>query len=185
MTMGRIAAIDPNAATGLAKEVLAAVEAKFGMVPMMARVMAQSGAVVAGWAALDDALAKGTLGTRSFALIALAVAQANSSSYCLAAHTAIGGTVGLTAEEKLAARGGHAEDEKEAAALQLALAVLSTRGAVSDDVLALARAAGLSDAEVTEVVAHVALNVFTNFFNRLADTEIDFPRVDSRLPNRK
>jgi AhpD family alkylhydroperoxidase len=182
MSMCRISAIDPNAATGMAQQVLDSVKTKFGMVPMMARTMAQSGAVVAGWQALNGALAEGALGSRMGTLIALAVAQANSSNYCLAAHTAIAGTLGLTSDEKLEARQGRAGDLKEAAAVRLALAILEKRGGVSDDELALARAAGLSDPELSEVLAHVALNVFTNYFNRLADTEIDFPRVDARLP---
>jgi len=180
--MCRITPIDPNAATGVVKTALETIEARFGMVPMMARTMAQSAAVVAGWAAFSGALAEGVLGERTRELIALAVAQANGSSYCLAAHTALGEVIGLTTEEKLEARRGHAHDAKEDAAVGLALAILETRGAVSDDALGLARAAGLTDAELSEVTDHVALNVLTNYFNRLADTDIDFPNVDGRMP---
>ena len=180
--MCRISPIDPSAATGVAKQTLDAVEAEFGMVPMMARTMAQSGAVVAGWAALKSALAGGVLSARTREIVALAVAQTSASSYCLAEHSAIGRTVGLTAEEEIAARRGRAMEAKEAAAVGLALAILETRGGVSDDELAFARSEGLSDAEITEVCAHVALNLFTNYFNRLADTENDFPRIDVRLP---
>jgi AhpD family alkylhydroperoxidase len=180
--MCRISPIDPNAVTAVRKEVLDVVRAKFGMVPMMARTMAQSPAVLAGWAALDAALAQGVLGARMSELIALAVAQANSSTYCLAAHNAIGEIVGLSPEDVVEARRGHAANPKEAAAICLALAILETRGGVSDEMLCLSRDAGLSDAEMTEVSAHVALNVFTNYFTRLADPEIDFPRVDARLP---
>jgi AhpD family alkylhydroperoxidase len=182
MSMCRISPIDPSTAIGLAQQVLDAVKTKFGMVPMMARTMAQSGAVLAGWQALSDALAEGALGPRTGTLIALAIAQANSSQYCLATHTAIAGALGLTPNQQLEARRGRAADRKEAAAVRLALAILEMRGGVSDDELAIARTAGLSDPEVSEVSAHVALNVFTNYFNRLADTEIDFPRVDARLP---
>jgi AhpD family alkylhydroperoxidase len=180
--MCRISPIHPNAVTAVREEVLDVVRAKFGMVPMMARTMAQSPAVVAGWAALDAALGEGVLGVRVSELIALAVAQVNSSPYCLAAHNAIGELAGLSPAEVVEARRGHAADPKEAAAIRLALAILETRGAVSDEVLCLSRDAGLSDAEITEVSAHVALNVFTNYFTRLADPEIDFPRVDGRLP---
>lgn len=54
---------------------------------------------------------------------------------------------------------------------------------MSDDTLAFSRAAGLTDTELCEVSAHVALNLLTNYFNRLADTDIDFPKVDARLPS--
>lgn len=179
--MCRISPIDPKAASAVRKDVLDAVEAKFGMVPMMVRTMAQSPAVVAGWAALDGALDQGVLGARTFELIALAVAQANSSAYCLARHAAIGELIGLTPEEIVEARRGRAAEPKESAAIHLALEIVEARGAVSDEVLCLSREAGLSDPEITEVLAHVALNVFTNYFTRLADPEIDFPRIDARL----
>lgn len=180
--MCRISPIDPNAVTAVPAEVLDAVRAKFGMVPMMARTMAQSPAVLRGWSALDAALAEGELGARLGELIALAVAQANASAYCLAAHNALGEIAGLSPQEVVEARRGQAADPKEAAAIHLALAILETRGGVSDEVLCRSRDAGLSEAEVSEVSAHVALNVLTNYFTRLADPEVDFPRVDVRLP---
>ena len=180
--MCRISAVDPTTVTGPTRAVLDAVKVRFGMVPMMARTMAQSAAVVAGWAALSGALAEGVLDARTGELIALAVAQANACNYCLATHSALAEMVGLTTEERLEARRGRATDPKEAAAIRLALTILESRGAVSDDALVLARAAGLSDAELCEVTAHVALNVLTNYFNLLADTDIDFPKIDIRLP---
>ena len=42
--------------------------------------------------------------------------------------------------------------------------------------------AGYSDAEITEIVSHVALNIFTNYFNHVARTEVDFPKVAVELP---
>jgi AhpD family alkylhydroperoxidase len=145
--------------------------------------MARSDAVVAGWAALNRALAAGVLSARTRELVAIAVAQSTAGSYCLAEHSAIGRTVGLTPEDEIEARRGRALDTKEAAAVGLALAILETRGGVSDDELTLARDDGLADADICEVAASVALNLFTNYFNRLADTEIDFPMVDIRLPD--
>lgn len=63
------------------------------------------------------------------------------------------------------------------AALRLARAIVEARGHVSDADVGAAHDAGLSDAEIAEVTAHVALNVFTNYFNSLAGTEVDFPAV--------
>lgn len=178
----RIVPIDPTAATGSARQTLDDVERSFGFIPMMVRTMARSDVVVAAWAAFDRALAAGLLTTRTRELVALAVAQNSAGTYCLAEHSAKGRAVGLTPEDELAARRGHALDTQEAAAVGLALAILETRGGVSDDELSLAREGGLTDAEICEVAANVALNLFTNYFNRLADTEIDFPMVDIRLP---
>jgi alkylhydroperoxidase family enzyme len=63
----------------------------------------------------------------------------------------------------------------------LASEILESRGNVTDAELAAARQAGITDGEIAEVVAHVALNVLTNYFNVLARTEVDFPLVSVTL----
>ena len=154
-----------------------AIEKQLGVVPNMMRTMAQSPRVLDGYLALSGALSRGLLPAALQEQIALAVAEANACNYCLSAHTALGRRAGLSDDQLAASREGRAADTKANAALQFALAVLQRRGGVSDEELAHVRAAGLSDAEIAEIIAHVALNVFTNYFNRAVDTEIDFPRV--------
>jgi hypothetical protein len=39
--------------------------------------------------------------------------------------------------------------------------------------------AGFSEAEIVEIIAHVGMNIFTSYFNNVAHTEVDFPRVDT------
>ncbi len=109
--------------------------------------------------------------------IALAVAETNGCEYCLSAHSAIGRKVGLERADIDAARRGFASNAKVSAAVKFAKAVSEKRGRVSDAELAELRFAGYSDKEVVEIVAVVVLNVFTNFLNNVADTEIDFPRA--------
>ena len=154
-----------------------AIEKQLGVVPNMMRTMAQSPRVLEGYLALSGALSRGLLAATLQEQIALAVAEANACNYCLSAHTALGRRAGLSHDQLAASREGRAADTKTNAALQFALAVVQRRGGVSDEELAHIRAAGFSDAEITEIIAHVVLNVFTNYFNRAADTEIDFPRV--------
>jgi AhpD family alkylhydroperoxidase len=114
--------------------------------------------------------------------IALAVAETNSCDYCLSAHTALGRGAGLSNDELAASREARATDRKAAAALQFARVVVDRRGDVRDLDLAAVRAAGYSDGEIAEIIAHVALNVFTNYFNRAAQTDIDFPLVTAGQP---
>ena len=109
--------------------------------------------------------------------IALAVAETNACDYCLSAHTALGRAPDFRADELAASREARAADPKAAAALQFARAVVDRRGDVRDQDLASVRAAGYTDGEIAEIIAHVALNVFTNYFNRAAHTDIDFPLV--------
>ena len=154
-----------------------AIERQLGVVPNMMRTMAQSPRVLEGYLSLSRALSRGLLSPELQEQIALAVAETNACNYCLSAHTALGRRAGLSDEQLSASREGRAADAKANAALRFALDVLERCGGVTDQEFARVRGAGFSDAEVAEIIAHVALNVFTNYFNRAAETEIDFPMV--------
>lgn len=176
--MSRIALVEPATATGKAAELLAAVNAAFGVTPNMTKVMATSPAVLDGYLALNGALSKGTLPAAVRERLALATAETNGCDYCLSAHTYIGANLAkVDADELEAARRGTSADAHTAALLQLSNEVLETRGRVGDDVLAAARAQGVTDAEIAEVVGHIALNVLTNYLNTLSAVEIDWPVV--------
>lgn len=175
--MSRIHAISPESATGQARSLLEAVRGKLGLVPNMTRAMANSPAVLDAYLQFSGAIGKGTLSAKVREQIALAVAQANGCVYCLAAHSTIGTMVGLTAEQVQDSRLGTAVDPEAEALLRFALKVVAARGRISDNDLTEARAAGLGDGTLAEVVANVALHVFTNYFNLVADTDLDFPRA--------
>lgn len=175
--MSRLKAIDPSTATGKAKDLLDAVKGKLGIVPNMTRVMAASPAVLESYLSFSGALSGGLLDAKTREKLALLTAQENSCDYCLSAHTAIGKMVGLNHDDILASRRGNGSDPKTSAALTFAKQVLDAKGQVSEDQLSVARNAGLSDGEIAEIIAHVALNVFTNYFNIATDVDIDFPKV--------
>ena len=173
--MSRIQQVAPKTATGKAKELLDAVKSKMGMVPNMTRAMANSPAVLNAYLQFSGALATGTLPVRNREQIALTIGHANGCNYCLAAHSAIGKMVGLTAEQILDSRRGNAIDAKSDVILKFSRKVLETKGHVSNEDVAAVREAGLNDGEIAETVANVALNIFTNYFNHVADTTVDFP----------
>jgi uncharacterized peroxidase-related enzyme len=175
--MSRFSTIDPNVATGKAKELLDAVHGKLGVVPNMMRTMAHAPAVLEAYLSFSGALAKGSFSPKLREAIALAVGQANSCQYCVSAHTLIGQKAGLKTDEVVAARHGVASDERTTAVLKLALAINNNQGRPTDADLSTARAAGLSDSDIIETVGNVALNVFTNYFNHVTDPKVDFPVV--------
>jgi AhpD family alkylhydroperoxidase len=111
-----------------------------------------------------------------------ALAQENGCGYCLAAHTFLGGKAGLSEDEILAARRGEAWDEKERAVVEFAQTMDPERANVSDGDVQRLRDAGLSEAEVVEVVANAVLNIFTNYINHVADTPVDFPAAAGLEP---
>ncbi|WP_022930317.1 carboxymuconolactone decarboxylase family protein [Patulibacter americanus] len=176
--MPRIAPIDPTSADAKAKPLLDAVQAKLGVTPNMMRTMAQSPAVLESYLGFGGALGKGTLGARLGELLALDVAEANGCGYCLSAHTYLGTNVAKLSDEQItAARSADSEDPKTRAALRFARQINDGRGHVTDEQVDAVRAAGWGDAAIAEIVAHVALNVLTNYFNTVAQVEIDFPVV--------
>lgn len=173
----RLTDIDPAVAEGKAQALLASVKAKLGTVPNMMRVMAHSPALLEGYLTFSSALAKGLLRPGVREQLALAVSQANGCEYCVSAHSLLAKRAGVSASEVDSARQGESTDDKTQAVLRLALNILDRRGDVSDDEFAEARNAGLTDAEIAEVVGHVALSTLTNYFNEFAKTDLDFPRV--------
>ena len=178
--MPRLNPIQPEQATGKAKELLDAVQTKLKITPNMTKVMANSPAVLQGYLSFSGALAGGTLDAKLREEIALAVAEQNSCQYCLSAHTAIGKMTGLTEAEIESARGANATSPKHSGALQFAHQLVAKQGRIADSDVDTARRAGLTEGEIAEVIAHVALNIFTNYFNNAADVEVDFPKIALR-----
>jgi uncharacterized peroxidase-related enzyme len=175
-----IPAIDPKTTEGKTKDLLDGVNAMLGVTPNLFRVTANAPAALEALVGMYGATAKGKLDARTREAIALAVAQANGCDYCLSAHTALGKGAGLSREEMDRARDATSGDAKTAAILRFARTIVAERGKVSAGELAAFRVAGGTDGEAIEIVANVVLNVFTNYVNLVADTEIDFPVVRSK-----
>ncbi len=176
--MNRLNKTNPEQATGKAKELLDAVKAKMGKIPNMMSTMVASPAALEAYLQFSGALAKGNLPAKTREQISLAVSQANDCDYCLAAHSMLGKMAGLTAEQIRDSRKASATDGPTRAALQLARRIVETRGNVTDADIAAARKADLNDGAIAEIVANVALNIFTNYFNHVAQTEVDFPAAE-------
>jgi uncharacterized peroxidase-related enzyme len=181
-TLNRLPQLDPATTTGKPRQLLDAVQTKLGIVPNLMRVLANAPAALEGYLQFSGALAGGVLNARIREQIAIAVAQGNHCDYCLSAHTFIGGKLGVAAADLASARHAESPNAKDNAILKLALTVLVQQGQISDEALQQARTAGLTDAEIVETTAHVALNLFTNYINHVARTVVDFPEVRSANP---
>lgn len=165
-----------DAAPAATRPQLEAVRQQIGSVPNLFRVVANSPAALAGYLGMSGALAKGSLPAATRERIALAVAQANDCGYCLSAHSVMGRNLAKLSDAEIAAnRHGSSLDPKADAALRFATRVLQARGHVSDADVQAVRLAGYDDAQIVEIVQHVALNTWTNYMNSVAQTEIDFP----------
>ena len=175
--MNRVNQLNPSGATGKVKELFDEVQAKLGIVPNVFRVLGNAPVALEGYVNFSAALAGGSFSAKVREQIALAVAETNLSSYCLAAHTFIGGKVGLTEREIADAGHAVAVPPKTDAILKLARNVVLERGELSDAELEQAYACGLTDGEIVETVANVGLNILTNYVNHVAHTVVDFVEV--------
>jgi len=163
------------------RDLLTAVGKQLGSVPNLFRLVSVSPAALEGYLGLSGALGKGALPAATRERIALAVAEVNGCGYCLSAHTYLGKTFAKLDDAEIAAnRGGASNDPKADAAVRFAAKVARERGHVSEGDLAAVRLAGYTDAQVIEIVQHVALNTWTNYVNEVFKTDIDFPVVEAR-----
>jgi uncharacterized peroxidase-related enzyme len=175
--MSTFRSVQPGKATGLNKQLFDGLQSKLGMVPNLAQQLANAPAALKAYLGFGAALSEGRLTGKQRELIAVAVANVNSCDYCLSAHNALGSLQGLTKSELEAAQFGESSDKKDAAILSFAAKVVEHRGHLPAQEVETLRASGVTDQEIVEVIATVGVNIFTNYFNHIAGTEIDFPVV--------
>ncbi|MGB8407888.1 MAG: carboxymuconolactone decarboxylase family protein [Mycobacterium sp.] len=176
--MSNFAPVELQDATGKAAELLAQVKKSLGATPNMTKVMANSPALLTGYLALSGAVAGGSLAPAVRERLAIATAQLNGCEYCLSAHTFLASNVAkLDASEVDRARRSESGDAHVAAVLQLSNTIAENAGDVDEADIQAARDAGVTDEEMGEIVANLALNVMTNYFNVLTRVENDWPVV--------
>ncbi|WMS41872.1 carboxymuconolactone decarboxylase family protein [Acuticoccus sp. MNP-M23] len=169
-----------DAAPAASQPLLEAVKKTLGSVPNLFRITANSPAALEGYLGLNGALAKGRLTPQTRERIALAVAEINGCDYCLSAHAYLGKNLAKLDEAEIAAnRAGGSSDPKADAAVRFAVKLVRERGQVTEADVSAVRMAGYGEAEIVEIVAHVALNTLTNYLNEAFDTPIDFPVVSA------
>ncbi|MEO1008983.1 MAG: carboxymuconolactone decarboxylase family protein [Planctomycetota bacterium] len=171
--MPRLNVVDPASATGEVKDLLDGPLKSMHI--NIIKGMANSAAGLKAYMNMSGALGEGSLSAGEREIVALVVGQRNSCDYCLAAHTALGKGAGLSEEQTLGARRGDLDDAKLSALATFAHAIVEKKGFVDDSDLAAFRGAGYDDGAVVEVIGAVALNFYTNYFNHVNQTDVDFP----------
>jgi uncharacterized peroxidase-related enzyme len=178
--MSLVALVDAQHTTPARQALLSQIHGAFGVTPNMFRAVANSPAALKSMWGAFGALGGGVIPAKLGEQIAVAVANRNACEYCLAAHTALGRKAGATAEELSLAQDGKSPDPKTAAALRFALQLVDARGQVTAAEVQTVRAAGFSEEEIVEILAHGALNLFTNYVNVAFAVPVDFPEVKLR-----
>ena len=168
-------------APAASQPLLNAVQKQLGVVPNLFRLVSTSPAALEGYVGLSAALGKGALPAATRERIALAVAEINGCDYCLSAHTYLGKNLAKLDDAEITAnRSGASNDPKADAAVRFAAKVTRQRGHVGQEDVDAVKSAGYTDAQIIEIVLHIALNTWTNYINEVAKTDIDFPVVTAR-----
>lgn len=169
--------LQTQTAPAASQPLLAQIHKAFGATPNMFKAVANSPAALQSMWGAFGALGNGSLGSKLGEQLAVAIANRNRCEYCLAAHTVLGQKAGASAAEMASAQAGQSEDARTAAALRFALKVVEQRAQLDDADVAELRSVGFGDEQIVEILAHVALNLFTNYINVALDVPVDFPRV--------
>ena len=175
--MQRITALCPEEVPVESKSMLEAVAKKYGKLTNFVRTLSRSTAVLKFYLGQVEALSTGILSKKLCEQLALQTAGINGCDYCASAHTYFGKRVGLDNDEMSENLAGRSQDYKAMAALLFAKKVMSSAGHLSDADIMAVREAGYNEQEIIEIVAHVSLNIFANYFNSVAKTASDFPAV--------
>ena len=178
--MPRISPVS-NSTDATVTEALETMKVRMGKAPNAMATLAQSPAAFNGYHALKKSLMRGRLTNRQREIVALVTAQENACQYCLSGHTQAAAAIGLSATDIINARTGKGDNKLDNAIAGFAMKIIRYRGLVDDADLVVSREAGVDDSLMVEIVANVTLNTFTNYNNRLADTEIDYPVVQLEL----
>lgn len=171
--MSRIPTLSLDNATDITRPLLEGVQKKIGFLPNVFKTLAHAPAVLSSYVQQSATLGKTSLSAVEKEAIYLATSQVNGCDYCLAAHTLFAGKAGLSGQDIRSARQGDLN-----AYANLARQITESRGHLSSEQLEAARAAGINDVKIIEVIALVAAQTLTNYLNNVALTDIDFPAID-------
>ena len=171
----RVNPVPPEKAPAEVKKLYDTIQQKLHALPNIFKNMGHSPAVLKGYLSLSEAASHTGFSPQLREQIALIIGQTNQCDYCLSAHTTIGKSLGLDEQSIIQARKGHASNSKEDAILQFCKQIVESRGHVTDEQVAKAKNAGVTDTELVEIILLVSLNTFTNYFNHITATAIDFP----------
>lgn len=176
--MANLMLVDLDTSNGEARKLFDSVEANAGRVTNMMRAMANSPVVLETYLSVNNILARGMLSPELREMLAVTVAQGNQCQYCLSAHTAKGKKLGLDAQTMESAQLSSADDPKIEAALKFARLLVDKRGTLGKGALERLRSAGYTDGEIAEIILVITFNIFPNYFNKVADTDLDFEKVE-------
>ncbi|WP_050421879.1 carboxymuconolactone decarboxylase family protein [Bradyrhizobium tropiciagri] len=177
--MSRLSVPNLETDTGPSGQIYAQIKKAAGSVPnAYAAIAAHGPAALKAMVAADAVLTGGSLSKRDREIIKLVISAVGGCDYCVAAHSHFAKLAGVKVDALKQIRDGEPTgDAKYDVLINFVRKLAQSSGTVSDEDFAAIKAAGYSDAQLVEISLAFATIVFTNVFNRINDTDIDFPAV--------
>jgi uncharacterized peroxidase-related enzyme len=175
--MTRLNVVEPDEAEGEVARTYESVRREMGTIPNIFRGMANSPAALRAYLCIDEALEDAALSEAERHIVYLAASQVNECNYCLSAHTLLGKKLGLSEQHLIDVRMGEVGDNKHRALVRFTRSVMENKGSIDDTTLEGFRMAGYGDAHAAEVCAVIAQATFSNYFNHVHETPLDFPEA--------
>jgi uncharacterized peroxidase-related enzyme len=173
--MPRLNVVQPEQASGKVKEIYDDLQKRMGRVINIFQGMGNSAAALKAYLSMSAALSEGELTPEDREVVYLAVSQTNNCTYCLSAHTLMAKKAGMNDEQIAAVRKFQPQSDKHRALVRFVRRVIETKGFVEDSDVAAVRTAGYSDGQIAESIAYIGLATYSNLFNHVFDTPLDFP----------
>ena len=177
--MSRITTPAAESVSGATAEIYAQIKKAAGGVPNTYAVIGAYGpAALKAILQADGVLAGSTLSKQDQETIKLLVSEIAGCDYCVAAHSLLGKMAGLAPEVLKQIRAGQPTgDARRDALVRFVRNLVQTRGTISEQEFSAIKAAGYTDQHLVDISLAIAVTTFTNIFNRINDTDLDYPAV--------
>ena len=173
--MPRLKVVTPEQATGATKDIYDDLQKKAGKVISIFQGMGNSPAALNAYLSMSSALKRGQLSPQDREAIYLAVSEQNGCNYCVAAHVQIAKGAGMSEQDITAIRKLQPTEAKHQALIKFVTKVMETKGFVEDDDIQAVKDAGYNDGQIAETIAFIGLATYSNLFNHVYGTPLDFP----------
>jgi len=161
-----------------AKKSIEKLKARLGKIPNGYAVMAHSSVALKAYMSFQSELTRGALTPQEIEAVALVITQAMDCLYCIAGHTVVAKIRKIPEEDIIHLRRGKSDDPKLNALVCLAKDIHLTQGHPHQENIDAFFAAGYTESALVELIAQIALNVYTSMLNKVARTPLDFPKAE-------
>lgn len=156
------------------KQALVHARKTFGFIPNLEGILAESPAALKSGMALWDLFEATSFSPIEQQIIYLTTNYENGCNYCMAAHSGLANTIGMSGNNIEALRTGQPLSDPKLQALRLfTQRMVEAQGWLKEQEISDFLAAGYTRQQILEVIVGVAVKTIHNYTNHIAKTPLD------------